>query len=125
MGLLGYTERKNGWQLAESMYDAEPQGMQRLLNAAHWDEAGGRAEIRHYLGRHLGEGDGILMVNETGYLKNGTKSAGVARQYSGTTGRIENQQLGVFLPYASSQGCAFLDCALYLPEEWLKEPERC
>jgi SRSO17 transposase len=69
--------------------------------------------------------DGILSVDERGFLKNGTKSAGVARQYSGIAGRIENQQIGVFMAYATSAGCAFIDCALYLPEEWLQDTARC
>jgi SRSO17 transposase len=124
-GLLGNVERKNGWQMAEAQYEAGPQGMQRLLNAAQWNEAGVRASLRQYLVRHLGEVDGKLILDETGFLKKGAKSAGVARQYSGTAGRIENQQIGVFLAYATHRGCAFLDCALYLPEEWFQDEARC
>src|SRR5690349_15834251 len=92
MGLLSQTERKNGWQLAEAVYEAGPQGMQRLLNAAQWDEEGVQATLSQYIVEHIGEADGILIVDETGFLKKGMKSAGVARQYSGTAGRIENQQ---------------------------------
>ena len=124
-GLLSNAERKNGWQLAEIMYEAGPQGMQRLLNAAQWDEAGVRTAVGQYVGAHLGEANGMFILDETGFLKNGTKSAGVARQYSGTAGRIENQQIGVFMAYATSLGCAFLDCALYIPDEWLKDRARC
>src|SRR5216684_1461875 len=124
-GLLGKTERKNGWQLAELMYEDGPQGMQRLLNAAQWNEAGVRDALSRYIAAQLGEPNGIFIADETGFLKKGTKSAGVARQYSGTAGRIENCQIGVFLAYATRQGCAFLEGTLYLPEEWLQDPQRC
>ncbi len=124
-GLLSNAERKNGWQLAEITYEAGPQAMQRLLNAAQWDEAGVRTGVGQSVGAHLGAADGVFILDETGFLKNGVKSAGVARQYSGTAGRIENQQIGVFMAYATREGCAFLDCAVYIPEEWLQNPERC
>lgn len=125
LGLLSQTERKNSWQLAEQMAETGPQGMQRLLNAAQWDEDGVRDELRAYVVEHLGERDGLLVADETGFLKKGSHSAGVARQYSGTAGRIENQQVGVFLAYVSSRGSAFIDRALYLPEEWTQHPGRC
>src|SRR5215831_5794324 len=125
LGLLGQTERKNGWQLAELMYEAGPQGMQRILNAAVWDEDEVRDTLSRYVAARMGEADGIFIADETGFLKKGTKSAGVARQYSGTAGRIENCQIGVFLAYATSQGCTFLDGRLYLPEEWLRDRQRC
>lgn len=124
-GLLGQTERKNGWQLAELMYEAGPQGMQRLLNAATWREDGVRDTLSRYVAARMGEPEGIFIADETGFLKKGTKSAGVARQYSGTAGRIENCQIGVFLAYATRQGCTFLDGRLYLPEEWLQDSQRC
>lgn len=125
LGLLSSAERKNGWHLAETMHEAGPQGMQRLLNAAHWDAEAVRDLLRTYVLEHLGTPEGLLVLDETGFLKKGTHSAGVARQYSGTAGRIENQQIGVFLAYASLHGTAFIDRALYLPDEWIQNPPRC
>ena len=101
LGLLSMAERKNSWQLAEIMHESGPQGMQRLLNSARWDADAVRDELRTYVVEQLGHPDGVLVLDETGFLKKGTHSAGVARQYSGTAGRIENQQIGVFLAYAS------------------------
>src|SRR5229473_1452736 len=124
-GLLSRVERKNGWQLAEELDESGPQGVQRLLNAAHWDEDAVRDELRGYVMEQLEDEQGVLVVDETGFLKKGKKSAGVARQYSGTAGRRENSQVGVFLLYASSKGAAFIDRALYLPEEWTADRVRC
>src|SRR5260221_3190508 len=93
IGLLSNAERKNGWQLAETMYEAGPQGMQRLLNSAQWDEQGVLTRLREYIVGQIGNTDGILIVDETGFLKNGTKSAGVARQYIRTPCPIQNQQV--------------------------------
>jgi len=126
VGLLGRLERKNGWQLAEQMGETGPQGAQRLLNAARWDADAVRDDLRSYVVEHLGdEESGVLIVDETGFLKKGEKSVGVARQYTGTAGRIENAQVGVFLAYASEKGAAFVDRALYLPrEEWADDPLR-
>ena len=101
-GLLAPLAVKNGWTLAEAAGDATPDGMQRLLNAAAWDAGGVRDDVRGYVARHLGAADGVLVADETGFLKKGTKSAGVARQYSGAAGRIENCQVGVFLGYATT-----------------------
>jgi SRSO17 transposase len=123
-GLLDRVERKNGWQLAEHLDEAGPQGVQRLLNAADWDVDAVRDDLRAYVTEHLGEATGVLIVDETGFLKKGTKSVGVQRQYSGTAGRIENCQIGVFLGYASATGRAFLDRELYLPQEWARDRER-
>jgi len=124
-GLLGRSERKNGWQLAEALGEGGPQGMQRLLNAADWDAEAVRDDLRTYVVEHLAdEPSGVLVIDETGFLKKGSKSAGVARQYSGTAGRRENQQIGVFLLYASARGAAFIDRALYLPDEWLGDAAR-
>jgi SRSO17 transposase len=123
-GLLERVERKNGWQLAEQLGETGPQGVQRLLNAAHWDVDAVRDDLRAYVVEHLGAPDGVLVVDETGFLKKGTKSVGVKRQYSGTAGRIENCQVGVFLAYASPAGRAFLDRELYLPEEWAADQAR-
>lgn len=108
-GLLSSVRRKNGWQLAEEMDEARPDGVQRLLNAASWDAA--RDDLRSYV-EHLTSEEAVLIVDETGFLKKGTQSVGVKRQYSGTAGRIENCQIGVFLCYASSRGAAFIDRAL-------------
>ena len=123
-GLLGDAERKNGWQLAERLGEATPDGVQHLLARADWDADAVRDELIRYVAGHLGETDGVLVVDETGFLKKGTKSAGVARQYSGTAGRVENCQIGVFLGYATAKGRALLDRELYLPKEWAGDAER-
>jgi SRSO17 transposase len=125
VGLLGRVERKNGWQLAEAIGEADPQGVQRLLNSASWDARAVRDDLRGYVVEHLGDEDsGVLIADETGFLKKGEKSVGVARQYTGTAGDTVNCQVGVFLAYASDKGAAFIDRALYLPEEWANDPER-
>jgi len=124
-GLLAVVERKNGWQMAEELGEANAHGVQRLLEEADWDEEAVRDEVRTYVSEQLGEPGGILVVDETGFVKKGKKSAGVARQYSGTAGRRENSQIGVFLLYASSKGAAFIDRALYLPDEWTADRVRC
>jgi SRSO17 transposase len=123
-GLLSPLERKNGWQLAEASGHATPYGLQHLLGRAVWDADGVRDELRTYVVERLGDPDGVLVVDETGFLKKGTHSVGVKRQYSGTAGRIENCQIGVFLAYASGRGQAFLDRALYLPQEWADDAAR-
>lgn len=124
LGLLSGVERKNCWQLAEEAGHARPGAMQRLLRSARWDADEVRDEVRSYVLDHLG-GDGVLIVDETGFLKKGLRSAGVQRQYTGTAGRIENAQVGVFLAYASSRGRALIDRRLYLPEHtWCRDPER-
>jgi SRSO17 transposase len=123
-GLLDRVERKNGWQLAEHLGEGGPQGVQRLLNKATWDAEAVRDDLRSYVVEHLGTPEGVLVVDETGFLKKGTKSVGVKRQYSGTAGRIENCQIGVFLAYTSSRGRAFLDRELYLPQEWATDVAR-
>ena len=123
-GLLERVERKNGWQLAEQLGERGPQGVQRLLNAARWDANVVRDDLHAYVVEHLGDADGVLIVDETGFLKKGTKSVGVQRQYSGTAGRRENCQIGVFLGYASPKGRTFLDRELYLPEVWANDAER-
>jgi SRSO17 transposase len=124
-GLLSGVGRKNGWQLAEELDESGPQGVQRLLNAADWDEEAVRDELRTYVVEHLEDKHAVLVVDETGFVKKGKKSVGVARQYSGTAGRRENSQMGVFLLYASAKGHAFVDRALYLPEEWTQDRVRC
>ena len=124
-GLLAPVERKNGWQLAEELGERGPRGVQRLLGEADWDEEAVRDDLRGYVTEHLSGADGVLVVDETGFVKKGKKSAGVARQYSGTAGRRENSQVGVFLAYASHKGAAFIDRALYLPQEWTSDRVRC
>lgn len=125
-GLLSEVERKNGWTLAEAAGDIGPERMQRLLNFYAWDTEGVRDDVRDVVVECLGDaGRGVLIVDETGFLKKGTKSAGVARQYSGTAGRVENSQIGVFLAYASERGRALIDRELYLPKEWTADRGRC
>ena len=123
-GLLSAAQRKNGWQLAEQMGEARPDGVQRLLNAADWDADRVRDDLRHYVMEHLGDEDAVLIVDETGFLKKGMGSVGVKRQYSGTAGRIENCQIGVFLCYGTACGAAVIDRALYVPKEWTEDSER-
>jgi SRSO17 transposase len=124
-GLLSAAERKNGWTLAEQAGDRTPDAMQRLLNHADWDADAVRDDLRDYIIEHLGDDRAVLVVDETGFLKKGTKSAGVARQYSGTAGRIENCQVGVFLAYATPAGRTFIDRELYLPKAWIDDRDRC
>ena len=123
-GLLAPVERKNGWQLAEAAGDRTPDGVQEFLSRVHWDAEAVRDDLLAYVGEHLGDAGGVLVLDETGFLKKGTKSAGVQRQYSGTAGRIENCQVGVFLGYASRYGRALIDRALYLPEGWAADRAR-
>jgi SRSO17 transposase len=123
-GLLGGVDRKNGWQLAEHASEMTPDGMQRLLTSARWDPDALRDDVRGYVVEHLGDSGGVLVVDETGFLKKGAKSAGVQRQYSGTAGRIENCQVGVFLAYASPRGRALVDRELYLPKAWATDADR-
>lgn len=123
-GLMSDVQRKNGWQLAEQAGEATPDGMQRLLSTAVWDADGVRDDLRDYVVETLGSPDGVLVLDESGFLKKGTHSVGVKRQYSGTAGRVENCQMGVFLGYASEKGQALIDRALYLPQEWTVNEER-
>ncbi len=123
--VLAGAERRNGWQLAEAAGEATPYGMQRLIASATWDADAVRDDLRAYVVEHLGAPDGVLIVDETGFLKKGDQSAGVQRQYSGTAGRIANCQVGVFLAYASPRGQAFLDRELYLPRDWCDDRPRC
>jgi SRSO17 transposase len=124
-GLLAPLAAKNGWTLAEAAGDKSPDRMQRLLNRAGWDADGTRDDVRGYVVRHLGDAGGVLVAGETGFVKKGTRSAGVQRQYSGTAGRVENCQLGVFLAYAGPRGRALLDRELYLPGSWTDDRDRC
>jgi SRSO17 transposase len=124
-GLLSAAERKNSWQLAEVCGEATPYGFQYLLNRADWDADAVRDELRTYVIQHLGDRNGVLVLDETGFVKKGRHSAGVARQYTGTVGKVENCQIGVFLGYASVLGQALLDRDLYLPAAWTQDRERC
>jgi SRSO17 transposase len=121
-GLLCPVERKNGWQLAENAGDRTPDGMQDFLARMRWDADQVRDDLRGYVVAQLGDADAVL--DETGFVKKGTRSVGVQRQYSGTAGRIENCQIGVFLGYAGRHGHALIDRALYLPEVWANDPAR-
>ena len=126
LGLLSHAERKNSWSLAEFAGDVSPDGMQRLLNFSPWDEDACRDALARYVVRNLGDPAAVLAVDETGFLKKGTRSAGVARQYTGTAGRVENAQVGVFLAYAAPDGSrALIDRELYLPEKWTGDRDRC
>ncbi len=123
-GLLSDVGRKNGWQLAERAGDPTPYGVQHLLGRADWDADQVRDDLIAYAHGHLADPRGVLVVDETGFLKKGTKSAGVQRQYSGTAGRVENCQVGVFLAFTGSKGHALIDRELYLPQEWAKDAAR-
>src|SRR3954447_3889185 len=122
-GLLGQLERKNGWTLAEAAGEVSPDGMQRLLRTPDWHADAVRDELRSYVVERLGPG-GVLIVDETGFIKKGARSAGVGRQYTGTTGKIDNCQIGVFLAYATGAGRALIDRELYLPKTWIDDRER-
>src|SRR5690242_15410454 len=123
-GLVAGLERKNGWTLAEHAGEVGPDGMQRLLRRADWDVDGVRDDVRGYVTEQLGDPAGVLIADDAGFLKKGTRSAGVQRQYSGTAGPTENCQVGVFLAYASRYGHALIDRELYLPQSWAGDPER-
>ena len=124
-GLLSPIERKNGWQLAEEAGLPTPYAMQYLLNRAVWDSDEVRDQLQAYVREMIAGPDGMLVIDETGFLKKGKKSVGVQRQYSGTAGRIENCQIGVFLTYASQADHTLVDRELYLPKSWTQDPERC
>jgi SRSO17 transposase len=126
LGLLSHAERKNSWWLAELAGDVSPDGMQRLLNFSPWDEDAARDALARYVARRMGDPAAVLAVDETGFLKKGRMSAGVARMYTGTAGRIENCQVGVFTAYVTPDGGrALIDRELYLPEGWMDDRDRC
>jgi SRSO17 transposase len=124
-GLLSQVERKNSWWLAEQAGELTPDGMQRLLNGAGWDADGVRDDLRDWVIEHLGELDAVLVLDETGFVKKGQRSAGVQRQYTGTVGKHENCQVAVFLAYAAPGGVALVDRDLYLPKSWTDDRVRC
>ena len=123
-GLLEEVGRRNGWQIAEKIGENRPDGVQRLLNKARWNAELLRNDLRNYVVRRIGDPTGVLVIVETGFHKKGAKSVGVARQYNPSSGQVENCQVGVFLAYASLRGWAFIDRALYLPEEWAEDEKR-
>ncbi|MFJ7250322.1 IS701 family transposase [Kitasatospora sp. NPDC098652] len=124
-GLLAPLERKNGWTVAEEAGHGGPDRIQRLLNRIDWDADGVLDDLREYVVEHLADPGGVLIVDDTGFLKKGTRSAGVQRQYSGTAGRTENCQVGVFLAYSGKLGRTLIDRALYLPKSWTDDRDRC
>lgn len=124
-GLIAPLQRKNGWTLAEEADHAGPDRIHRLLNRIEWDADEVLADVRAYVVEHLGDPDAVLIVDDTGFLKKGVRSAGVQRQYSGTAGRTENSQIGVFLAYATSRGRTLIDRHLYLPTSWTDDRDRC
>ena len=123
-GLLGPVDRRTGPQMAGQIGEGRADGVQRLLNKARWDADAVRDDLRYYVLEHLGDASGVLVLTEIGFPKKGAKSAGVERLRNSTTGRLENRQLGLFLTYASQRGWAFIDRALYLPEEWAGDEAR-
>jgi SRSO17 transposase len=124
-GLLAGLPRVNCWSIAEHAGEEHPRGMQRLLSAAVWDEAGVRDDLRGYVLEHFADPGAVLVVDETGDLKKGTMTVGTQRQYTRTAGRTENAQVAVYLAYAAPAGSAFIDRALYLPRSWTSDPDRC
>lgn len=124
-GLLAPVARKNSWQLAEQAGHATPDGLQHLLAGAKWEPNDIRDELQQYVAGELGEDDGVLIIDDTGFIKKGLTSAGVQRQYSGTAGRTENCQIGVFAAYATARGRALVDRELYLPKSWAQDRTRC
>jgi SRSO17 transposase len=124
-GLLSEAERKNSWPVAEACGEPTPYGFQYVLNRADWDADAVRDDLRTYVIQHLEDPNGVLVRDETGCVKNGRHSAGVARQYTGTVGKVENCHIGVFLGYASPLGQALVDRERYLPQEWTNARERC
>src|SRR3990172_4302749 len=124
-GLLSPLERKNSWQVAESGGEVTPSRMQNLLHRSIWNQDGVRDELASYVAEQLGDRQAVGVLDESAMLKKGAKSAGVARQYCGLTGQVENCQVGVFLGYASPKGHALIDRELYLPEAWTGDADRC
>lgn len=125
LGVLSDVDTRSCWQLAEQAGDTSPQAMQRLLGEAVWDADAVRDDVRGYVIDAIGEAGGVLILDDTGDLKSGTRTVGVQRQYTGTAGRIENAQVSVFLAYATPAGRALIDRAVYLPASWTDDPARC
>ena len=125
LGLLADVETRSCWQLAEHAGERSPHGMQRLLGEAVWDADAVRDDLRGYVADQLGHPEGVLIIDDTGDLTKGVHSVGVQRQYTGTAGRIENAQVGVFLGYATQAGYTLIDREIYLPRSWTDHPDRC
>lgn len=125
LGLIAPLGRKNGWTLAEQAGHSGPDRIHRMLNRIEWDADEVLDDVRDYVVEHLGDHEAVLIVDDTGFLKRGTRSAGVQRQYSGTAGRTENCQIGVFLAYATPRGRTLIDRRLHLPTSWMQDRERC
>jgi SRSO17 transposase len=123
-GLLGNEPRKTGWMRAEAAGDPGPWRQQAILGRGWWDADALRDIVRNYALEILADEDAVLVIDETGFLKQGKASCGVARQYTGSAGKITNCQIGVFASYVSRHGHAFIDRALYLPKAWTDDPER-
>ena len=123
-GLLGDEQRKTGWMRAEAAGDPGPWRQQAILGRRDWDADALRDIVRDYVIEHLADDDAVLVIDETGFLKQGKASCGVTRQYTGSAGKITNCQIGVFAAYVSRHGHAFIDRALYLPKEWTDDPDR-
>ncbi len=123
-GLLGGEPRKTGWMRAEAAGDSGPWRQQAILGRSRWDADALRDMVREYALETLADEDAVLVVDETGFLKQGKASCGVARQYTGSAGKITNCQIGVFASYVSRHGHAFIDRTLYLPKEWTDPPAR-
>ena len=123
-GMIAELPRMTCWSIAEHAGESSPDGMQHLLNRARWDTDGVAADLRGFVAQHLGEPDGVLIVDESGDLKKGEHTVGVQRQYTGTAGRVENAQVAVYLAYASRGGHALIDRELYLPRSWAHDPAR-
>ncbi len=123
-GLLGNEPRKTGWMRAEAAGDPGPWRQQAILGRGRWDADALRDMVREYALETLASEDAVLVIDETGFLKQGKASCGVARQYTGSAGKITNCQIGVFASYVSRHGHAFIDRALYLPKEWTDDPKR-
>ena len=122
--ILSSVERKNGWHVAEQAREATPYGMQRLLSQAVWDTDGVRDEVRRFALEHLGTSEAIVAIDETSFPKRGEHSAGVKKQYCGTTGQVQNCQVGVFLSYITAHGHTLIDRELYVPQDWLDDRAR-
>src|SRR5246500_4358366 len=123
-GLLGAERRKTGWMRAEAAGDPGPWRQQAVLGRGRWDADALRDIVRAYVVEHLADDDAVLVLDETGFLKQGKASCGVSRQYTGSAGKITNCQIGVFAAYVSRHGQAFIDRALYLPKSWTSDPAR-
>jgi SRSO17 transposase len=123
-GLLGSERRKTGWMRAEAVGDPGPWRQQAVLGRSHWDADALRDMVREYALETLASADAVLVIDETGFLKQGLRSCGVGRQYTGSAGKIANCQIGVFAAYVSHNGCALIDRQLYLPQDWTNKPER-